>query len=58
MNITAFLFIVQGMLFIALSYKLGKENTLINLELILQVYCLISEKPGIDINLLQIVVKT
>lgn len=46
------------MLFIALSYKLGKENKLINLELILQLYCLISEKPGINMDLLQIVIKT
>lgn len=46
------------LLFIALCCKLGKENELINLELILQLCCLISWKPGIDMDFSQIVIKT
>lgn len=46
------------MLFIALFCKLGEENELINSELILQLCRLISGIPDIDMDVLQIVIKT
>lgn len=46
------------MLFIALFCKLGEENELINSELILQLCRLISGMPDIDMDVLQIVIKT
>ena len=58
MDYTVFPISIIELLFIALFSKLGKENELINLELILQFCCLISRMPGIEVDFLQIVIKT